>query len=270
MDKTSLTLGWLAGRRIAGQRTKRKVITGYCYNGTVLPALPEWDREMYPHVILLVRDGIYFLWFRTTETTLVTPTDSGTIYCGLTGNDTLQLTEGVWSETSNWNPYNTPVWTSADIYYSDDEDNGELSGTLYLAASEPLPTDNGKMVYGGVKLPPLPEWDKVTYPYALIVTTTDTESYRLYISDKPVFYRRIDEPNAVCLSAACKLGMSGIMYQNHPSMDGAVWSDPYVMSIGGASPWYDYASSYVWANHDLLWDDGTVALSASDPIPVYA
>ena len=52
-------------------------------------------------------------------------------------------------------------------------------------------------------------------------------------------------------------------------MDDAKWSDPYITSIPGATKRFDYASSYVWANYDVLWDDGSVSLTASDPIPVY-
>lgn len=124
-------------------------------------------------------------------------------------------------------------------------------------------------LYNGIRLPALPEWDKETYPYAVIITSTDVESYRLYVSDKPVIYRRKDNLTALALSASCKLGRSGIVYQNYPSMDDAKWSNPYITSISGATEWFDYASSYVWANYDVLWDDGSVSLTASDPIPVY-
>lgn len=52
MGKTSKMLGFLTGQRIAGQRSKQKTIIGYSYNGTVLPALPEWDRETYPYAVI--------------------------------------------------------------------------------------------------------------------------------------------------------------------------------------------------------------------------
>jgi hypothetical protein len=56
MDKTSLTLGWLVGRRIAGQRTKQKTPIAYLYNGVQLPPLPEWDREKYPYAVIVADD----------------------------------------------------------------------------------------------------------------------------------------------------------------------------------------------------------------------
>lgn len=55
MDETSMTSGWLAGRRIAGQRTKQKTLIGYSYNGTVLPALPERDKETYPYAFIVTQ-----------------------------------------------------------------------------------------------------------------------------------------------------------------------------------------------------------------------
>ena len=52
MDKTSMTLGWLVGRQIAGHRRKKGTLVGYSYNGVILPALPEWDREEYPYAFM--------------------------------------------------------------------------------------------------------------------------------------------------------------------------------------------------------------------------
>lgn len=54
MDKTSLTLGWLVGRQIAGQRRAvEKQPIAYLFNGVQMPPLPEWDREMYPYAAIL-------------------------------------------------------------------------------------------------------------------------------------------------------------------------------------------------------------------------
>lgn len=65
MDETSMVLGWLMGRRIAGQRKKQeKQPIGYLYSGVtvpdvpeydssiVLPKLPEWEEETYPKALL--------------------------------------------------------------------------------------------------------------------------------------------------------------------------------------------------------------------------
>lgn len=51
MDKNSMTLGYLVGRQIAGQRRKKPV--AYLYNGVRLPVLPEWDGEKYPYAFIV-------------------------------------------------------------------------------------------------------------------------------------------------------------------------------------------------------------------------
>lgn len=52
MDKSSMTLGLLIGRQIAGQRAKKREPIAYLYNGVQLPPLPEWDRETYPYAVM--------------------------------------------------------------------------------------------------------------------------------------------------------------------------------------------------------------------------
>jgi hypothetical protein len=72
MDKTSLTLGWLVGRRIAGQRRTKlpdepeKEPIGYIYGETYdgeytwledtiygpLPSEEEWNRTEYPYAVM--------------------------------------------------------------------------------------------------------------------------------------------------------------------------------------------------------------------------
>ena len=57
-DPISMTMGWLVGRRIAGQRGKQivpdvpKEPIAYLYNGVRLPKLPEWDKEKYPYAFI--------------------------------------------------------------------------------------------------------------------------------------------------------------------------------------------------------------------------
>lgn len=50
-DPTSMLMGWLVGRAIAGQRGVPYPVA-YLYNGVRLPKLPEWDREMYPYAYI--------------------------------------------------------------------------------------------------------------------------------------------------------------------------------------------------------------------------
>ena len=75
MDKTSMTLGYLVGRQIAGQRrVVEKTPIAYLYNGVQLPPLPEWDDKTYPYA-LIAHGGINdngstpwaYLYLSTTE-----------------------------------------------------------------------------------------------------------------------------------------------------------------------------------------------------------
>lgn len=131
MDKTSMTLGYLVGHRIAGQRTK-KTLVGYSYNGTVLPAPPERDKETYPYAYLVSAFITLFVFsskplvvnsqiLRTTEKTQVIKYS--------TDGEIVQQYEpdadvSVFDER--------PFWSNTDVIYKDSTD-------VYLAASDPIP-----------------------------------------------------------------------------------------------------------------------------------
>jgi hypothetical protein len=137
MDKTSMTLGWLVGRQIAGQRkAQEKEPIAYLYNGVQLPPLPEWDREMYPYAVLTNIVGSYSLelyydnvlyhkdgvvYFKQDITILRSFLDKDTTQWG-------DFEERLYSEGDVWI---IPMWTNTDILNSD--------GSVYLAASDPIP-----------------------------------------------------------------------------------------------------------------------------------
>lgn len=153
MDKTSLMLGWLIGRQIAGQRTKQKTITGYSYNGTVLPALPEWDSSAYPYAVIDLNfyDGEPTAWnlarIYFSPVPLVRK-ENVDLLVSTNGNAEVMIYK--WTqETGTWENDGTQqigktvdmgaigggvtgfIWTNTDLYNED--------GTLYLPASDPIP-----------------------------------------------------------------------------------------------------------------------------------
>lgn len=82
MDKTSLSLGWLVGRQIAGQRRAKppepeKEPIGYLYGESwagpfqsvygPLPSKEEWDRTEYPCAIMLYPGGFNHYLFVSKE-----------------------------------------------------------------------------------------------------------------------------------------------------------------------------------------------------------
>ena len=111
-------------------------------------------------------------------------------------------------------------------------------------------------LYNGVQLPPLPEWDKETYPYAVIVD--------------------ISVPSDAVGSSGYWVVPQKSVYtvSNNGIMDAVRYDRGYVYEaetdtwrLGGIS---GSSTAFVkWANYDVCDSSGNVYLSASDPIPVY-
>lgn len=148
MDKTSLTLGWLVGRRIAGQRTKQPdepaEPVAYLYNGVRLPELPELDKTVYPYAMITSSyEGEWvLLWYAKEIGQLYVGTyPSGTTYkCfPLTAPYGLfELSDGTWEDRGINNNDQSfkiegyqPLWTNFDLL--------DVDGSVYLAASDPIP-----------------------------------------------------------------------------------------------------------------------------------
>ena len=118
-------------------------------------------------------------------------------------------------------------------------------------------------LYNGIEFPALPERDEKMYPY--------------------VYLKHSDDYGTVLLfsSVPCEIRFTaGTLYQI------GVWNGEYCDFI-----WYEFnsesgewfvkytytefrgtitsgASPLVWANYDVCYEDGTLYLAASDPIPV--
>lgn len=122
-------------------------MANHLYNGVELPALPDWDKETYPYAYIekAIPENLYCLRVRDANITVESDGLSYTRYKG-----TSCLLGGI-LEDGSWNLSDTVytstedasykinrddscyilVWTNTDILNSD--------GTLYLAASEPVP-----------------------------------------------------------------------------------------------------------------------------------
>lgn len=112
-------------------------------------------------------------------------------------------------------------------------------------------------LYNGVELPALPEWDKEKYPYAVIVD--HTTQYSLVITS-----------TAVVVSA------SGYSLR-HPSGNlTSFYIGNTKLIRPGERNWGEfnfsstslYSGKAFWANFDILDEDGSLYLAASEPIPV--
>ena len=136
MDKTSFTLGWLVGKQIAGMRMVKGEPVAYLYNGVRLPALPEWDMEVYPYAV--IHDYNDFLVL--TSKPFLTPNESvfgdyvSIEKCSL---KRYKLTDGAWvyydeaEESGASVGYDNLIWSNHDI--------PGLDVTVYLEATDPIP-----------------------------------------------------------------------------------------------------------------------------------
>lgn len=118
---------------------------------------------------------------------------------------------------------------------------------------------DGFALYNGVKLPKLPEWDKVKYPYVTIVRRgSQGSTYLLFVSTVP-YTMRVTEA-----------GVIWIEYGHHirdnysAAVDGTEWE--LVASDVEISENYIVFPA-IWTNYDIInTDDNTVYLAASEPI----
>lgn len=132
--KTGLALG-LCGKALPWKAEP----VAWLYNGVRLPKLPEWDKETYPYayVGITTYQGIeeYRAYFAKEKHT------KSSSAMGFITEDVIRyrLIDGQWVEHGPGISaiIASPLWSNVDIYYNSSVE--EVGGTLYLAASEPVP-----------------------------------------------------------------------------------------------------------------------------------
>ena len=113
-------------------------------------------------------------------------------------------------------------------------------------------------LYNGVELPSLPDWDKMTYPYAFIyIVTLDgtTGVYTLVVSSSSVM--SYDSNGIICLAA----NVGGRYTVSEENWAEAADSDDFYIKR-------DDLVYTIWANFDVLNSDGTIYVAASEPVPI--
>lgn len=119
-------------------------------------------------------------------------------------------------------------------------------------------------LYNGVRLPKLPEWDRAVYPYAVIYGFGSQFRFLFDVcSERPVRYFNSGTNG---YSVGCPNGCQSLYFGTESSL----WNNgqPY-MQNDHYSRYWNSTNGPVWANFDILNEDGTVALATSEPIPVY-
>ena len=116
-------------------------------------------------------------------------------------------------------------------------------------------------LYNGVKLPPLPEWDKEAYPFALIIKGVDEENYWIYASAEKAYYA---DGGPITYDLPC------VRFYYYPELfpEKDYWTS---MTLGEENPYRFGGLFYdmIWSNHGILRSDGSVYFAATEPVPVY-
>jgi hypothetical protein len=117
--------------------------------------------------------------------------------------------------------------------------------------------------YNGVQLPPLPDWDKTTYPNALLALVGGSE-YRLYCSAETPVAAGYGKLEALVIPAPCIVSTKGTAsfgtFAAPSSKDLTITGDAILTGSNFKA---------IWTNTDITFSaSGTVFLKASDPVPV--
>lgn len=110
--------------------TAKKEPVAWLYNGVRLPKLPEWDKETYPYAVLVEHNSATPYWLAVSTTAFV----NNLGLCQVKGDcRVFPFKNDVWGEIETFSGLSIPLpfWTNTDFLNRD--------GTLYLAASEPIP-----------------------------------------------------------------------------------------------------------------------------------
>ena len=162
-------------------------------------------------------------------------------------------------------PYGTPI----AVFSSADPTQNSLSLHFQIPRNSEFvfpPAVATMYSYNGTVLPALPEWDKETYPYA-VIQSSDSTNYYLYVTGSYRQYNDFTSTdewysflfNVPILYAKFTLGDEGWsawkdFNETFPTSTG--------VEVGGIK---DY---FIWTNTNLYYGD-VLAYEASEPVPVY-
>lgn len=122
-------------------------------------------------------------------------------------------------------------------------------------------------LYNGVRLPALPEWDRVKYPYAFIISyaaSTDYTNIDFIVCNNPLTYTKSLRPIDFSYYYAVSLHGDGCSFDLEND-EWVIWNVDVLLSAN-----YDADKiQFLWSNHDILDTNDNVYLAATDPIPVY-
>ena len=116
--------------------------------------------------------------------------------------------------------------------------------------------------YNGTVLPALPEYDKSNYPYSAIGFNQNTSTYMFIIS--PCRFYRSSESDCLCVPEACTT-------KTYSPVDNENSWEIIATETHEAGNSFAYLPIFTgqWSSFDILNEDGTTYLAASEPVPIY-
>lgn len=128
--------------------------------------------------------------------------------------------------------------------------------------------------YNGVKLPKLPEWDKTTYPYAVIVAFPDGGLWTYAVTFFNALGYVSSEP--ISLGRYAYVVPGGVTYKDYRLYidEPDVWNDdflsgPYEAETAFLVGWPEAPEAgIIWSSVDIVNEDGSLHHAASAPVPV--
>lgn len=278
-DPISMTMGWLVGRRIAGQRGKKVEQSAepiaYLYPSVVLPDIESvWTPELkaqYPYAVIAhdTAQDVYALsvsnqpWYRQFDDAVTYTEGEGV---------TFVLNLAVASDWTSWSDFvdsfydedQPTIWTNNDIADYDD------ATAVYLSAFTPVPTSDGMVCYKGAVLPETPKVDG--FGYALIKDLPDEGCAQLHLTNFPVFESGgyLYPVDISALGSGDAIGGYQLYYYDYGyPEDGWVFTEEDEGASVGDSDNITWTSSDV---KSVNATDGSITgiyFAASEPVPVY-
>lgn len=264
------------------------------YNNHLLPNPPEYDTSSYPYACVQhVEDsGLYHFRYSSEpfykKDNIIT--NIGEVYVcdgiGITWSESYAIEASSLSLEPN-----TIIWCNVDILdesdavflkaselekpFGADQLRSWISGLVIGLASNPVPMNKIDKIpvaylYNGVRLPPLPDVDRTKYPFVYIWYNTAFQGGYCVIFSSVTFHRIFVHYDI--------LDSDG--WQMLANEDGNIIR--YFMWLSkGEFAWELNASESIlrddvqgddpiWANYNVLDENGETVLAASEPVPVYA
>lgn len=231
-------------------------VRAYLYNGVKLPELPEWDRGKYPSVCI-TQNGSGVIACHIHQAVVYALSDRVVLtapyknYLLSSDGTTWEYQSG--STGTHKATFSPLIWTDTDAYNKDGTE-------LILEASDPVPLCS----YNGTELPALPDYDETVYPYAYIKVNYKNDDtvwyYALYLYSNEVY---VTEKGVVChrFDSVTKT------FTTYNPDDETSWGELQEPAVNTNGILWSGHKNIIWANFDLLYEDGTKRLPENEPQP---